>query len=199
MLKYVVTGAGRSGTGYMSKLLTSVGIPCGHEQVFGLDGMRDTPYQAGSSWLAMPWLADLAADVRVIHLVRHPVKAISSLLTVRALQTEPYAAFIRRHVPRLVEWKTDADRATYYWLKWNQAVEAHADYRHRVEDKPDDLWRFLGISPQGPLFDDKTYNHRPEFEPITLDVGRLESGLQAGLVVMASRYGYLLSQGMQSL
>ena len=34
MLKFIVTGTGRSGTLYMAKVLTALGIPCGHESVF---------------------------------------------------------------------------------------------------------------------------------------------------------------------
>ena len=37
-LKYIVVGTGRSGTVYMAKLLTSLGLPCGHETIFNYDG-----------------------------------------------------------------------------------------------------------------------------------------------------------------
>ena len=33
-LKYIVTGTGRSGTVFMAKFLTDLGIPCGHESIF---------------------------------------------------------------------------------------------------------------------------------------------------------------------
>jgi hypothetical protein len=39
-LNYVVAGTGRSGTVFMAKLLTSLGIPCGHETIFQCDGME---------------------------------------------------------------------------------------------------------------------------------------------------------------
>ena len=38
-LKYIVTGTGRSGTVYMARLLTSVGILCGHETIFDYCGI----------------------------------------------------------------------------------------------------------------------------------------------------------------
>lgn len=38
-LKYVVVGTGRCGTVYMAKLLTSLGIPCGHECIFSCEGL----------------------------------------------------------------------------------------------------------------------------------------------------------------
>lgn len=39
-LKYLVTGTGRSGTVFMARFLTSLGIPCGHESIFDWRGIR---------------------------------------------------------------------------------------------------------------------------------------------------------------
>jgi len=39
-LKYIVTGTGRSGTVYLARVLTSVGIPCGHETIFDYHGLE---------------------------------------------------------------------------------------------------------------------------------------------------------------
>ena len=38
-LEYLVTGTGRCGTVYMARLLTSLGIMCGHEAIFNHDGI----------------------------------------------------------------------------------------------------------------------------------------------------------------
>jgi hypothetical protein len=37
-LRYLITGTGRCGTVYLAKVLTSVGIPCGHESIFDWQG-----------------------------------------------------------------------------------------------------------------------------------------------------------------
>lgn len=37
-LQYLVTGTGRCGTVFMARLLTSVGVPCGHETIFDWQG-----------------------------------------------------------------------------------------------------------------------------------------------------------------
>lgn len=37
-LKYLVTGTGRCGTVYLARLLTSLGVPCGHESIFDYHG-----------------------------------------------------------------------------------------------------------------------------------------------------------------
>ena len=44
-LKIISTGTGRCGTAYMSKLLTSVGIPCGHESLFTNKGLTEYKYR----------------------------------------------------------------------------------------------------------------------------------------------------------
>ena len=41
-LNYIVTGTGRCGTVYMARLLTSVGIPCGHETIFDYRGIKES-------------------------------------------------------------------------------------------------------------------------------------------------------------
>jgi hypothetical protein len=38
-LEYLITGTGRCGTVYCAKYLTAAGIPCGHEAVFGPNGL----------------------------------------------------------------------------------------------------------------------------------------------------------------
>jgi hypothetical protein len=40
-LRYIVVGTGRCGTVYLAKLLSSIGIPCGHESIFSHDGIEN--------------------------------------------------------------------------------------------------------------------------------------------------------------
>ena len=107
-LNYLVTGTGRCGTLYMAKLLSSIGIPCGHESVFTFNGYEhakqvlnnDLPIknsfisllngtewfdpedmQAESSYMAAPFLkTDLLKNTKIIHLVRHPFLVINSFV-----------------------------------------------------------------------------------------------------------------------
>jgi hypothetical protein len=61
-ISFVVTGVGRSGTGYTAKLLTRLGFPCSHEAVFFPAAeanrgklFRDEPGPWGeASWMAPP-------------------------------------------------------------------------------------------------------------------------------------------------
>lgn len=78
-LKYIVTGTGRCGTVFMARLLTSVGLPCGHETIFDNQGIHNAhmkiaglcpltisrislmEYQtAKDDWISLPdWSGDL--------------------------------------------------------------------------------------------------------------------------------------------
>jgi len=82
---FVVTGCARSGTTYVSAVLSGLGLRCGHEVVFGprtraFGGFGDQ--HGDCSWLAAPFLAQ-TGDALVFHQVRHPLKVVRSLLGVR--------------------------------------------------------------------------------------------------------------------
>lgn len=107
-LRYLIVGTGRCGTVYLARLLTSLGIPCGHERVFTggdvdacIEAMRSegrnsacsascghdlaqygaAEVVAESSYLAAPFLDDKRLRTcRVIHVVRHPVRVLLSFL-----------------------------------------------------------------------------------------------------------------------
>lgn len=71
--RFLVTGCGRSGTGFIAGFLTASGVPCGHEEIFTPTGMRDWNDKPGeSSWFAAAMLYRLPRNFPVIHVVRHP-------------------------------------------------------------------------------------------------------------------------------
>jgi hypothetical protein len=103
-LKILVTGTGRCGTVFVANLLTSMGRPCGHEAVFGPQGLEraeriirggDEPNNSeisrsgtilsegmvlvgDSSYMSAPFLKRF--DTTVIHLVRNPMGVVGSLV-----------------------------------------------------------------------------------------------------------------------
>ena len=107
-LECLVVGTGRCGTAYMAQLLTSAGIPCGHESIFSNKGiieiknklknpdaielsecslMTENPWVdpkeiiADSSYLAAPYLkSNFLSNTKIIHVVRHPIDVISSFV-----------------------------------------------------------------------------------------------------------------------
>jgi hypothetical protein len=105
-LEYIVTGTGRCGTVFLARFLTSIGIPCGHEFVFGpftddvptklkrensklssvskkncSDWVDEKIIVADSSFLSAPYLDHPALKrCKIIHLVRDPILVISSFI-----------------------------------------------------------------------------------------------------------------------
>jgi hypothetical protein len=105
-LKFIVTGTGRCGTVYMARVLTKMGVPCGHECIFNNERpdvimkrflgqqrpkMSDCSENFGwvdlrqvvadSSYMAAFYLVQpLVCEVPVIHVVRHPLAVISSFV-----------------------------------------------------------------------------------------------------------------------
>lgn len=107
-LEYLVVGTGRCGTAYMAQLLTSMGIPCGHESIFSTNAIMEIKNKlknpnsinlsecsldqeakwvnpkeiiADSSYLAAPFLKyGFLKNTKIIHVVRHPVDVIKSFV-----------------------------------------------------------------------------------------------------------------------
>ena len=84
-IRYVVASLPRSGTKYISKVLTELGQNCGHEKHFtGQSGVVDRPdapdVWGEASWLAVPLLSKLPAGTVVFHQLRDPIKVLNSNL-----------------------------------------------------------------------------------------------------------------------
>lgn len=100
MDKILITGCGRSGTGYISNYLTGAGIKCGHEDVFTLNGFKGwKDYEADSSWFAAPFLDELDGDVRIVHIVRHPDKVVNSFYRLGLFSTLSWRNYVMNPDP----------------------------------------------------------------------------------------------------
>jgi hypothetical protein len=96
---FVVTGCGRSGTGYAAALLSAVGRQCGHEAIFRPD-TDDVPatFRApvgDASWLAAPFIPRLPPATVVVHLVRDPLEVARSHLGIGFFSTRPQPPAVR--------------------------------------------------------------------------------------------------------
>ena len=143
---FIVTGCSRSGTGYISELLSAIGFECGHERIFNIhrvldleklsDNFVDFPKKHGdSSHLAVPFLKDLPNGTVVLHQVRHPVPVIRSHMGIRYFanpyQPSMYLAdnhpdflkFIARHCPDVFEDGDELKRCMRYWVLWNRLAQ----------------------------------------------------------------------------
>jgi hypothetical protein len=139
--RFVITGTGRCGTKYLAQALGAAGVSVGHEVGYTPGQHEWGPFRGESSWLAVPWLEELsAAGVYVLHVVRHPVDVINSLVTFGAFSgrdvSNPYRQFVLKHYPILGEDLAggDFELACRFWVEWNRRIERYANARVRIED-----------------------------------------------------------------
>lgn len=160
-MKFLVTGCSRSGTAYAATLLSAAGIRTRHERVFNISRLdRRVPatslpfwddHEGESSFLAVPFLAELPAGSAVLHQVRDPIEVVRSHAGLRFF-AEPYTpsvylAFNHPEIIRLIgetcpgvfEDDDEIKRCMRYWTMWNRTIEEgarsrHRYFRYRVED-----------------------------------------------------------------
>ena len=98
MPKFLITGCGRSGTGFYSKLLNENGISCGHESYINYRGIKCQNFIAESSWLAIPYLDLLDKNLSILRTLRNPLLVINSFYELAVLNEifshSPYQQFI---------------------------------------------------------------------------------------------------------
>jgi len=206
-LKIVVTGTGRSGTGFAAQWLTSVGLPCGHEAFYyfrGREGaetrLRTRPeLVAESSWMAAPFLNEpQLRDALVIHQVRHPKKVIESCLRQPPGTTPAYLAFLEEFCKPVAEYEDDTNKAAARWVYWNRYIEQIAARRKyffwKVEDGEEKLafWlkqNGLEIDNSQP-FGNRTYNHKVG-EQKEAQLSDIAPELRVEMLEMCDRYGYV--------
>lgn len=140
-----VIGTGRSGTGYMAAVLKGAGLDAGHEAYWHAHGgPRASQLDVDCSWLALPDIESGAWTGRVLHVVRHPVDTVRSLLGTRLFAREslgnPYALMARMNTRSVDTHLFDLDAAVAFWCEWNARCYAVADATLRLEDFNDDRW-----------------------------------------------------------
>lgn len=133
---FVVTGLGHSGTRWASRLFSRLGVPCGHERWY--NPWRQAPGGNDSSWLAVPYVDDLPAGARVVHLVRNPVHVAQSYARQDNEQdwrgVSPYYAFAEQHRPDLFKADTMVGRVIDRVAGWDAALLERDDVlRVRIE------------------------------------------------------------------
>lgn len=136
LIKYLVIGAGRSGTGYMAHLLNSHGITCGHESIFGyppnlkkyLKSMCNSKYEADSSWLAVPFIQSIIEtnpDIKFIHITRHPVDVIKSFVELDLFnpknEKSHYVKLIKKYSRSVND--TQVEHAIAYYIDWLNMID----------------------------------------------------------------------------
>jgi len=206
----VGSGTGRCGTGYLSKVLSSVGVNCSHEGIFApvehkpptdeevhkrIQVRHDNAWwgwEAESSWLAAPYLnwPDMAGK-KVVHLVRDPVAVINSQMRIKAFERPTaYLDFIYQWLPDMAYWETPEQQAAYFYVAWNELIEPFATVRHRIEDNIRPLLEKLSIVPEVEIYDNTAYNSRLGFRHWDFQVDTLPDELRIPLLQKQEAYGY---------
>lgn len=200
MLRFIVTGTGRSGTAYIAQVLNHAGIFCGHEWVYtpepvsgDLEIIGDSSAQAAPVAASFPGL--------VFHQTREPLKVIGSFLNFGLFKDYRRCGaggeFVARHFQFTGEPLCDAMR---YYVEWNRMCEREERYlRWRVEDVDADLIVRLGERIGHPVKRDRaevaiasvprdcnTRNNRAQLAWADLPAGAQKEALKAAAV----RYGY---------
>jgi len=108
---------------------------------------------AESSYLAAPYLDDPILDgVKIIHLLRNPLKTLSSWVSdihffdPKNKKIAHYRNFIYSNFPRIKQEKTEIEKACRYLIEWNKLIERTSRERIvvKIEDYPfQDLINFL--------------------------------------------------------
>jgi hypothetical protein len=164
-LKYIITGTGRCGTCFFARFLTSVGIPCGHEFVFG-PSLDDVPKKlkrdqsklshvskkddepswvdestiiADSSLLAAPYLDHRSLKgCKIIHLVRNPLSVISSFVLDGDYFEDCYAKHIWEHFIY-----THLPDLTMKMSAMERAAIYYVEWNNMIENKTQNADRLL--------------------------------------------------------
>lgn len=140
----VIIGSGRSGTRYMSRLITeSTGhTTCGHEAWFRAIGDPEPGFDIDASWLALPSIESGTWFGPAVHVVRHPVATVRSLLRTEffgAIVDTPYPAFALAYCKPAADALaiSPVDAAVEFWANWNARCAAVAQLTIRLEDVSD--------------------------------------------------------------
>jgi len=131
----LITGCGRSGTGYIVAFLNANGLDINHEDArgyIGRDGCVSWPMLANSLSSRGPIINE--KYIHVFHQVRHPLNVITSwFINLKALDGTDWV-FIRRHVPEIHKNDSLIVQCAKYWYYWNLKAEKIAEWRYRIED-----------------------------------------------------------------
>lgn len=154
--RFVITGSGRCGTTWISRALTRVGVPCGHEEVFQpfTEPVWPDDLRADASWVAACKLEAVTQPVAL--LVRHPLLVVKSLVEIGFFTWDlanDYHEPLSEAFREVYDWRTPQDRALEAWVQLNSAALTRAEMVLRFElvrEDPELFGRFLAWAGANP-------------------------------------------------
>lgn len=164
--------------------------------------------EADSSYMAVPYIR-FFPEAKIIHLVRNPRDVINSFVSGLGyfrsklplwdggkigLIDDNFHRFIYRYLPELTEDMDPLTRAALYYIRWNEIIESQVidgNYlRHRIEDGPEAVLKFMGLKSTPDMYEDVTANksnRRPQFDD---GIYSISPHVLNTLQLVAARYGY---------
>lgn len=208
----IVTGTGRCGTAYMSRLLSSAGVECVHEGIFRLSNwarademvadLDALDFEANSSWLMAPFLDQFEGHT-IVHLMRHPKPTIDSFRRIAFFNPRfqdshwPYAQFAKEYLPEAWAYTTTKMRAGAFYVGWNRMIEDKAPdaIRFHVEDDPRLLLDRLDLEYEEEALYTKTDTNSCEGLIVSdVDLTQLWEPVKSDLATIAADYDYELTK-----
>jgi hypothetical protein len=130
--KVLIIGCGRSGTGYISTLLTTCGYDVGHEY-YAKDGCASWPMVVNCYYENGPQATETFEHI--FHQVRNPIDVITSWkINFCALFYHTPWMFVRNHLPQIELTDSLIVQCAKYWYYWNLLAEEKSEWRYKIED-----------------------------------------------------------------
>ena len=118
--KVAVVGTGRHGSGFVAAVLCAADVACGHEAWWNPIDTHAVDLDADSSFCAVPDLLGRRYGPQVIHVHRHPLHTIASLVAVP--DWGPYLTVRDRLVTRPTQSVPSVAYAAETWVRWTSAT-----------------------------------------------------------------------------
>ena len=185
---FLITGAGRSGSTYMTKVLQKCGLDVGHHKM-GKDGIVCGFYCMDAKKYPTGMPSPCPKFDVILHQVREPLKSIASLQTGRSWKWTSQFLPIPKDAPILV-------KACYNWLIFNEHAEKQALWTYRIENLENvwmDLQRVLVFdTPYDKVANiSKKTNTRKHNSVTWEDVKKAVPEIYEKIKNAAERYGYV--------
>lgn len=155
--------------------------------------------EAESSYMSAPFLQeDFLSNTKIIHLVRNPLKVISSfVLDIKFFSDlnseDHYLKFVKSHLPELHDIKTEIERACFYYVKWNNIIEDLCQNKkhiiHKLENYSDEnLFEFLNKKNVNIFSDVVNSGNKRTYKIEIVDIP--EGKIKKDFLEIIEKYGY---------
>lgn len=197
--KILITGCGRSGTVYMSKLLLALGLDVQHEEEIGKDGVVSWLMATKSDKILnsnYPKFSDYNFNI-ILHQVREPLKTISSCQVLQKYIWD----FTKSFIP-INDEDTLILKCMKYYYYWNLIAEKNAIWTFKIENLKEELELFCKKIQHTELYNKKSLEiienfpidvntRRGSFKPLTWEeLEKEDSSLYKLIKEQAKRYNY---------